>query len=270
MPDQLWSDVSEFQVPVDDSYPYAILAIRSNDGTYRDHHFTQNYAWACNALDSGRLRALIVYAVYRQNWSETADTMISMLAAPRPGVVLMLDVESWGGQITGDQSDGINRLYWKLADWIGDRRRIIGYGNTSDLDSLWPTKPDGIRLVVAGYGSNPDYPGKIAHQYTDGNGYGGGLPEGAAPFGNADMDSADGYTLDDFCAAVGLGAPAPSPTPQEAIMTPDQATQLRDVWKQLLGPDGHGWPQLGQNAQGENLTLVDAVAKLLTGGGAAR
>jgi hypothetical protein len=34
MVDSLFADVSEFQVPVDDSYPYQIFSFRSNDGTY--------------------------------------------------------------------------------------------------------------------------------------------------------------------------------------------------------------------------------------------
>jgi hypothetical protein len=41
-------------------------------------------------------------------------------------------------------------------------------------------------------------------------------------------------------------------------MTPAQAQQLQQIWVQLLGPDGHGWPQLG------NRTLVDAVDVVLT------
>lgn len=41
-----------------------------------------------------------------------------------------------------------------------------------------------------------------------------------------------------------------------------QIDALQDIWLQLRGPKGRGWPQLGKNAQGQNLTLVDAVAAL--------
>ena len=34
--DTLYADVSEWQVGVNDTYPYPVLCIRSNDGTYRD------------------------------------------------------------------------------------------------------------------------------------------------------------------------------------------------------------------------------------------
>jgi hypothetical protein len=88
---------------------------------------------------------------------------------------------------------------------------VIGYGNVGDLNNLWPRKPPGIRLVVAAYGHNSPYPGKVAHQYTDGQGYGGGLPEGAPPFGRCDMNSADGFTADEFARACGVSPTDPAP-----------------------------------------------------------
>lgn len=41
-----------------------------------------------------------------------------------------------------------------------------------------------------------------------------------------------------------------------------QIDALQDIWTQLRGPGGKGWPQLGVNDKGQNLTLVDAVAAL--------
>jgi hypothetical protein len=49
----LFADVSEYQVPVDASYPYQVLSIHLSDGTYQDHNFAANYAWTRGALDSG-------------------------------------------------------------------------------------------------------------------------------------------------------------------------------------------------------------------------
>lgn len=216
-PNTLFADVSEFQVPVNDSYPYRVLSIRVSDGTYRDHNFARNYAWMRSALDDGRLTFGIVYTYVRPaTWQSNAATVQAMFAENgglHPRVSLMLDVES-GGNPGGDQSDPINRLYWNLAEWCGNRSRIIGYGNVYDLNRLWPTKPDDIRLIIAAYGSNPPYPGKVAHQYTDGNGYGGGLPEGCPPFGRCDMNSADGLTPQQFASACGIGPrPAQPPSP---------------------------------------------------------
>jgi len=209
--DTLYADVSEWQVPVDDRYPYRVLCIRSNDGDHRDRNWQVNYPWCRSRCDAGTLEFFIVYFVWRPNWRRTVDVLRELVGDPHPRMAVMIDVESWGGQITGDQSDGVNRAYWAVADWLGDRRRVIGYGNVGDLDRLWRVKPEGIRLVVAAYGTNPDYPGKVAHQYTDGQGYGTGLepgtalPDGAPPFGYCDMNSADGHTPRQFAAACGIG-----------------------------------------------------------------
>jgi hypothetical protein len=204
--DTLFADVSEFQSPVNDLYPYPVLSFRSNDGTYRDSNFWQNYRWANDAINSGRLAFFIVYFYWRPNWEESVNTLIDMVTqagGPHPRMAVMIDVES-GGNPGGDQSDGINRSYWKLADWIGDRRRICGYVNQPDAKNMWPSRPDGIRIIAAGYGTNPNISGQIAHQYTDGQGYGGGLPEGCPPFGNCDMNSADGLSAEEFAEALGI------------------------------------------------------------------
>lgn len=206
MADTLYADVSEWQVGVNDSYPYSVLCIRSNDGTYRDHRWLNNYGWCRRNADSGRLTFFIVYFVWRPNWQQTVDTFKDMVGRPHPKMAVMLDVESWGGQIRGDRSVGINAAYDEVGAFLGSTEKVIGYGNVGDLNNLWPTKPPGIRLVVAAYGHNPAYPGKVSHQYTDGSGYGGGLPEGAPPFGRCDMNSADGLTPEQFADACGVAA----------------------------------------------------------------
>ena len=41
-----------------------------------------------------------------------------------------------------------------------------------------------------------------------------------------------------------------------------QIDAIQEIWRQLRGPGGKGWEQLGQDSQGRNLTLVDAVASI--------
>lgn len=41
-----------------------------------------------------------------------------------------------------------------------------------------------------------------------------------------------------------------------------QIDAIQEIWRQLRGPGGKGWPQLGKNDKGQNLTLVDAVAAI--------
>ena len=61
--------------------------------------------------------------------------------------------------------------------------------------------------------------------------------------------------------------PAPAPIPEEGFLMAlsdaeqrELLTKTRDVWDQLRGPGGKGWPQLGTNDKGENLTVVDHLA----------
>ncbi|ULE33977.1 hypothetical protein [Mycobacterium sp. IDR2000157661] len=216
MADTLYADVSEWQVGVDDSYPYRVLCIRSNDGTYRDRRWRHNYDWCRRNADSGRLTFFISYFVYRVNWRQTVETFRTQIGTPHPRMAVMLDVESWGGQIRGDQSAGLNATWRAVGEFVGSTARVLGYGNEADLDSLWPHRPPGLRLVVAAYGHDPRCVGKVSHQYTDGSGHGGGLPEGAAPFGNCDMNSADGLTHVEFARACGINLPPHKPEPDGA------------------------------------------------------
>jgi hypothetical protein len=237
---------------VDDSYPYEVLAIRADDGTYVDRVFNHNYAWGCNALDSGRLQALLIYSVYRPNWGETVDTLKRTVGDPHQGTAFMIDAESWGGQIRGDNSDGLNHMYWGITDWLGTSgrqgpRRVCGYGNVSDLNELWPTRPDHCPLIIAAYGSNSDYPDKLGHQFTDGV-YGG--PIYVPPFGMADVNSADGYDAAALKAALGITFDPAAPTAPGGIMaTLDQddinaitasvTKWLADYIAGFVGPIGH-------------------------------
>lgn len=41
-----------------------------------------------------------------------------------------------------------------------------------------------------------------------------------------------------------------------------QFDAIQEIWRQLRGPSGNGWSQLGQNNKGQNLTLVDAVSAI--------
>ncbi|WP_067533457.1 DUF1906 domain-containing protein [Nocardia crassostreae] len=50
---------------------------------------------------------------------------------------------------------------------------------------------------------------------------------------------------------------------EEQDMTPEQEEILRDVQIQLRGPGLAGWPQLGQDAEGRNRTVVDGLAAAL-------
>ena len=205
MTDTLWSDVSEFQRTVTSDYPHSMLCIRSNDGTHLDRNFDANYAWCKSNRASGKLFAFMVYYFYRPG-VDGAHILMGRCGKPDPRMTVMIDVESAGGQVSGNQSPAINHQFGELAAWLGDKRRVVGYGNVSDLNALWPSKPPGIRIVVAAYGSNPSYPGKFAHQFTD--------HAATPPFGPSDFNSADGMSPDDLLTMWGFAGTHPAPGPQ--------------------------------------------------------
>ncbi|MEU0539479.1 DUF1906 domain-containing protein [Nocardia sp. NPDC005978] len=51
---------------------------------------------------------------------------------------------------------------------------------------------------------------------------------------------------------------------EEQDLTPEQDQILRDIQTQLRGPGLAGWPQLGDDPQGNHRTVVDALAAALT------
>ena len=208
MTDTHWADISEWQGPPSDSYPYNFIAIRSNDGNHVDKNIQANLSWCKSRRSSGKLWGFIVYYFYRPG-IDGAKNLMAQVGTPDPRMVAMIDVESAGGQVSGNQSAAINAQYNELTSWLGDKRRVVGYGNTSDLASLWPSKPSGIRLVIAAYGSKPSYSGMYAHQYTD--------KGSCTPFGTCDMNSADGMSQQDLEAMYGFsGSAAPAAPARQA------------------------------------------------------
>lgn len=207
MPDTLLCDISEHQAtPLDDSYPYRAIIIRSNDGTYRDKRFRQNYAWCVDALNRGKLDFFGVYFVYWPNWQAGEATFWSQVGGELdPRAFVMIDMESWavGGvpKISGDQSAGANALRESLiAKLGGNRKRVIAYGNQGDLDSLWPDRGDAL-VNVANYIRLPNVPNMLLHQFTS--------SASVPPFpGRVDLNTANGHDVPSLMNALGLDTDA--------------------------------------------------------------
>lgn len=206
MTDTLFNDISEWQNPLPASYPLRVVSIRSNDGDYEDHKFPENLAMAKRLADEGHLTCFIVYYVFRPG-IDSVSVLKRMVGTPHPKMAVMIDLESWGGQIRGNWSGALNAEREALIKWLGGNRdRVVGYGNVGDLNSLWPQRGD-VKLIVAAYGSNPPFPGKIAHQFSS------SYP--TTSFGACDINSADGMSPEEFALALGIGA-----DPNPAIIPP--------------------------------------------------
>lgn len=129
-------------------------------------------------------------------------------------------------------------------------------------------------------------PGLIASNYLGGTGFasdlyaaaGGDSGHGWAPYGGA---SPVMWQFTDRASVAGMSVDADAfkgsqsdlvalltGRPQGGLMalTDDQQNQLLaavlDIQAQLRGPSLNGWPQLGKNAAGQDLTVVDALASI--------
>lgn len=160
-------------------------------------------------------------------------------------------VPYWEGRISPHEPDshefgafwvaayGQNRTGSPRAIYPGDRHQQWDYPLGNQKPAMWQ------------YGSNA----QVAGYTVDINAYRGSRAELRALF---------------------TGKPAPEEEPSEEEMNKlyrqittfisgylgPQIDAIQEIWRQLRGPSGNGWEQLGQNERGQNLTLVDAVAAI--------
>lgn len=141
---------------------------------------------------------------------------------------------SEGKWLSTDTSDGLdeNAMLWRGAKAAAAACQQFGIPAifAGDGKRVWPVKPKGI----------------CGHR--DFGRRGGGH-----------SDPGDGFPMAEFIRRVNTFlAPTPQPEPEDDMaFTEDDRRKLNEVWDQLRGPGGKGWPQLG------NLTPVDALAKAL-------
>lgn len=81
--------------------------------------------------------------------------------------------------------------------------------------------------------------------------------------GNLDMDWFRGEIQKDIDGGFDGPSIPQQPEPTE-FQYPSNDQMLKDIWDQMRGVEGKGWPQLCKDDKGNNLTVVDAIAKLLS------
>jgi hypothetical protein len=184
---QVACDVSYFQPRVDDSYPHRWLILRACDGDFEDPNAAYNLAWCKRRATAGALDGWTLYAVYRPGKVAASLAILDRLGLA--GAHVMVDVESWQGQISGDHSADIASFVQQLAARVG-WGRVWAYANRGDFASIFPRRDPRVGLVVASYGgSRPANPGPgpmVGWQYTDGQYQVPGLPSSSPPFGPCD------------------------------------------------------------------------------------
>lgn len=255
--------------------------IRTTDGTYKDGCYRSH-------LEDAESAGLVTAAYhYLRNPSEGTSVAQQVQASlevmgdkKRP---MWIDVETTAG-LHVDHIRQCKREFEKHGV------RVIGcYSYVPYWEGhVAPHEPDSHEFGafwVAAYGQNPYgkprdiYPGD-RHQQWD------------YPLGNqkpalwqyGSNAQVAGYSVDINAyrgtkaelQALFSGKPAPNEEPSEEEMNKlyrqitafisgylgPQIDAIQEIWRQLRGPSGNGWEQLGQNDKGQNLTLVDAVAAI--------
>lgn len=199
------------------------VSFRVCDGNYADQNFKANTAFTIQ--NDKDIIGKINYLVYPPSVNDATwhQTLVTFFDATKyqdhkylRKMVAMIDVESWNHRWTTDKSGELNTMYNALWTWLhslrpkwqretfgirrffqrADKRRVIGYGNAGDLDTLWRHKPKGMRIVLANYSSNTPYPGEIIHQYSSHYDIPG--------LGFVDVNSADGLSPRQLARKLGL------------------------------------------------------------------
>lgn len=236
-----WADVSSWQHPVNNSYPRPMLSFKlSQSTTYTDTNAATNLGWAKRNVGPGKkLLAFEGYHVwYPGNLGGQLAYVKSRIGAPHPLMLLMVDVESWGGAIRGDHSTELTELVTGLADWLGNRARVSVYGNEGDLANIFPHRPSWLTVHIASYGSVEPAQRHGAWQYYGGLPYPvpSGYPTTSAPFGACDHNVAHS-TGDSFLRQWGLTSEVDLSDPT-VIANIARAVQAELNKNSFLGTDG--------------------------------
>lgn len=198
----LWADISEYQTPVNSLYPYQQLTIRLDTGGRLDKHAQTNHtAW----LKLKRTGFLSGYMVFIPGQSAAILKRVQgAFGKQLEGIAPMVDVEAGKGFAgPGNHSAEANDFVNELDSATGNIAREIGYANSPDWGSCWPSRGHLQHRVVADYSATMQ-PGYWAQQYYGGLNYPTptGFPRACAPFGSwVDMNAAASATdtlLDDL------------------------------------------------------------------------
>lgn len=230
------SDVSEFQVPVDDSYNRSWLIFRLCDGDYIDAHAAHNLAWSKSAKARRKIQGFTAYVVYRPGKNSAILHNLNVMGVPTDCMV-MIDAESWGGQITGNHSSELAALANALRQRQGGRADLVwGYGNRGPDMAVWPDKPSWMTLEVASFGGgNPGVAHEGGWQYTDGTYSVPGLPNSSPPFGHCDHNVLYTLPTEDTVSATDVITALGSPEGQKLL----EEASSRATRQFLVGTDGH-------------------------------
>lgn len=247
-----WTDTSYYDSYYNYSYPYPFVNFRVADGTFADPKFVENYNLA---KAHASMVGIFGYYVFRPSVSpsEQLDMIKSQVGTPDPRFCPVIDIETWGNQITSNYSGVINELRDSLADWLGNANRVVSYGNYYNLQQIYPNRPS-QNLIIASYGSiMPSVSGQIGWQYYGGpgNSYPAGYPISTAPFGACDHNYSP---LSAANLAIKLGIKAVTPVTPPVVSTVED----EDMYIKFVNSGPHNNDSAVYLVSGGVLTYIDA------------
>lgn len=185
------------------------------------------------------------------NYQINSKTGSYHVIVDQSGQRLRCNTDDWQTWSTGNKGNDIlchlaftAYSSWSRDKWLSEERMLRGGASVVAhwLKTYgWPNR----KVGVAGL------PGIVGHVDT-------------RAWGSTDhTDPGPNFPWDVFGRMVDEAMHGTTPTipPKETQVTPEQYANLDHKLNLLLAQLGP-WPQLGQNAKGQNLTLVDAVAEL--------
>lgn len=189
--------------------------------------------------------------------AEQAQTYLSNVGDPT--VPCMLDFEANGGDIAN---------FWAVwrafaAAGVNMRLSYIPHWYWAQIGS--PSLADVVGLVASSYVGGTGYASVLypGPNWPGWNSYGGARPQllqftdRAVVAGlSCDADAFRG-SVADLHRLLGTGGPLMALSDEQQLQL---LNAVLDIQTQLRGPGLTGWPQLGQDAKGQNLTVVDALA----------
>ncbi|WP_234804315.1 N-acetylmuramoyl-L-alanine amidase [Mycobacteroides abscessus] len=237
--------------------------------------FNEYPIWSDNNQSRGGTK-VDLFLLHTQEGDSNADQLARYCGNPAPGgdpkkavsyhytvsedandhgvtVVDVVDTDYASWSVGNANNRSINLCFagsqaaWTRQDWLTKAPKAIA---AAAYLAAQDCKKCGIKpyVIIPPYDGDP--PGISDHRYvTEHLGWGN------------HTDVGDGFPWDVFIAAVNKYSG--NETVTTGFTYPSTEVMIREIWEQLRGPEAKGWPQLGKNTKGENLSLVDAIAKLV-------
>lgn len=209
-PITFWADVSEYQPPIDGTYPYPKFGFRADTGSRLDVNARANWSYCVAHPD--HIRVAVAYVVFKPGQSAAIMSRLrgAFGSICPPNMVPEIDMESGSGFAgPGNHSAEANDLMGQLAAWTGQQPQTQGYANGNDWAGNWPTPPAWMKRRLAAYSTSPTPAGYYARQYYGALPYGSpaGWPRSCPPFGSyVDMNATE-RTIDQILTDYGIGGP---------------------------------------------------------------